>query len=125
MVITRKAEKRFVDRPPLGCRRHVEDQIARSKPERIFVLRSEQDARPGARHGGSTGYGPSSRSPLPGGGADTINVSFEREPREEDRHPGWYNTKVFKEHARKSNLRAFSVFGDVQRRGQEGNSRFD
>jgi enoyl-[acyl-carrier protein] reductase/trans-2-enoyl-CoA reductase (NAD+) len=118
VVITKKVLRNVsLTAHPLGCRRHVEDRIAWVKnpkgpnyspvttkmPARVLVI------------GGSTGYGLSSRIVAAfGGGADTINVSFEREPSERrTATPGWYNTKVFEEHARKNGLKAFSIFGDA------------
>jgi enoyl-[acyl-carrier protein] reductase/trans-2-enoyl-CoA reductase (NAD+) len=118
MVITRKVLRNVsLTAHPLGCRRHVEDQIAWVKNPKGSLYSPAPNRMP-ARVlviGGSTGYGLSSRIVAAfGGGADTINVSFEREPGEKKTAtPGWYNTKVFEEHARKSNLRAFSVFGDA------------
>ncbi len=118
MVITKKVLRNVsLSAHPLGCRRYVEDQITwvqnpkdakyttaiAQLPKRVLVI------------GGSTGYGLSSRIVAAfGGGADTINVSFEREPSErKTATPGWYNTKVFEEHAQKKGLKAFSVFGDA------------
>lgn len=118
MVITRKVLRNVsLTAHPLGCRRHVEDQIVWVKNPKGSLYSPVPEKMP-ARVlviGGSTGYGLSSRIVAAfGGGADTINVSFEREPGEKKTAtPGWYNTKVFEEHARKSNLRAFSVFGDA------------
>jgi len=118
VVITKKVLRNVsLTAHPLGCRRYVEDQIAwvenpkgskyspatTKMPARVLVI------------GGSTGYGLSSRIVAAfGGRADTINVSFEREPSErKTATPGWYNTKVFEKHARRKNLKAFSVFGDA------------
>lgn len=118
MVITRKVLRNVsLTAHPVGCRRHVEDQIAWVKNPKGSLYSPAPNRMP-ARVlviGGSTGYGLSSRIVAAfGGGADTINVSFEREPGEKKTAtPGWYNTKVFEEHARKNNLRAFSVFGDA------------
>lgn len=65
--------------------------------------------------GGSTGYGLSSRIVAAfAGGADTINVSFEREATEKKTAtPGWYNTKAFEKEAHAVGLQAESVFGDA------------
>lgn len=118
MVITRKVLRNVsLTAHPEGCRRSVEDQIAWVKNPKGSSYSPAPDRMP-ARVlviGGSTGYGLSSRIVAAfAGGADTINVSFEREPGEKrTATPGWYNTKVFEEHARKSNLKAFSVFGDA------------
>ena len=118
MVITRKVLRNVsLTAHPLGCRRHVEDQIAwvrNPKEPNYSPITAKMPARV-LVIGGSTGYGLSSRIVAAfGGGADTINVSFEREPGErKTATPGWYNTKVFEEHARKNGLKAFSVFGDA------------
>ncbi len=72
-------------------------------PKRVLVI------------GGSTGYGLSSRIVAAyTGGADTINVSFEREPAEKKTAtPGWYNTIAFEQQAQKDGMKASSVFGDA------------
>ena len=118
MVITKKVLRNVsLSAHPQGCRRSVEEQIAWVRntkdakykkpttlmPKRVLVV------------GGSTGYGLSSRIVAAfGGGADTINVSFEREPSEKKTAtPGWYNTRVFEEHAHNAGLKALSVFGDA------------
>jgi len=74
-----------------------------SFPKRVLVL------------GGSTGYGLSSRIVSAfAGGADTINVSFERAPSEtKTATPGWYNTTAFETIAKEAGLKADSVFGDA------------
>src|SRR6056297_3851069 len=65
--------------------------------------------------GGSTGYGLASR--LVGGfgyGAETISVSFEREPG--DKRPataGWYNTRAFDKLSEKEGLASFSYNADA------------
>jgi enoyl-[acyl-carrier protein] reductase/trans-2-enoyl-CoA reductase (NAD+) len=123
MIITKKILRNVsLSAHPQGCRRSVEEQIAWVKehsrgsadtryrasgalpmPKRVLVL------------GGSTGYGLSSRIVAAfAGGADTINVSFERLPAEnKTATPGWYNTQVFEEAASKEGLKAFSRFGDA------------
>ncbi len=123
MVITKKVMRNVsLTAHPVGCRRSVESQINWVKeqakgsgderysstsglpfPKRVLVL------------GGSTGYGLSSRIVATfAGGADTINVSFEREPTEtKTATPGWYNTQVFEEAARANGHKAFSRFGDA------------
>lgn len=123
MVITQKILRNVsLSAHPLGCRRAVEEQAEWVKahatqalsvhypptaklalPKRVLIL------------GGSTGYGLSSRIVAAfAGGADTISVSFEREPSEtKTATPGWYNTKVFEELARGERLKAFSLFGDA------------
>jgi enoyl-[acyl-carrier protein] reductase/trans-2-enoyl-CoA reductase (NAD+) len=107
---------------PTGCKRYVQQQIDWVKhqatsgedtrypkpvesalPRRVLVI------------GGSTGYGLSSRIVAAyTGGADTINVSFEREPAEKKTAtPGWYNTMAFEQQAKKDGMKACSVFGDA------------
>ncbi len=107
---------------PAGCKRYIQQQIAWVKnqaqnwedtrypkpieevlPKRVLVI------------GGSTGYGLSSRIVAAyTGGADTINVSFEREPSEKKTAtPGWYNTMAFEQQAQKEGMKASSVFGDA------------
>lgn len=72
-------------------------------PKRVLVL------------GGSTGYGLSSRIVAAfAGKADTINVSFEREPSEtKTATPGWYNTVAFEAEAKRAGLKAESIYGDA------------
>lgn len=123
MIITKKVLRNVsLTAHPLGCRQYVLDQIdwvrqhalqannslyapveKKLFPKRVLVL------------GGSTGYGLSSRIVSAfGGGADTLNVSFEREPSEtKTATPGWYNTTAFEAEARKAGLKAESVFGDA------------
>jgi enoyl-[acyl-carrier protein] reductase/trans-2-enoyl-CoA reductase (NAD+) len=123
MVITQKILRNVsLTAHPAGCRRAVEDQVAwvkahadtsassaypptggLSMPKRVLVL------------GGSTGYGLSSRIVAAfGGGADTISVSFEREPSEtKTATAGWYNAKAFDACAQREGLKAFSLFADA------------
>jgi len=123
VIITKKVLRNVsLTAHPAGCRRYVQDQIdwvlthaKQSKdanypttdgsnlPKRVLVL------------GGSTGYGLSSRIVAAyAGNADTINVSFEREPSEKKTAtPGWYNTMAFEKQATLDGLKASSVFGDA------------
>lgn len=123
MIITKKVLRNVsLTAHPVGCRRYVEDQIAWVEshakhstqehypqienlplPKRVLIL------------GGSTGYGLSSRIVAAfANGADTINVSFEREPSEnKTATPGWYNTMAFEDIAKRKGLKASSVFGDA------------
>lgn len=123
MIITKKVMRNVsLTAHPLGCRQYVQDQIdwvrdhakqtdnplykpiePKTFPKRVLVL------------GGSTGYGLSSRIVSAfGGDADTLNVSFEREPSEtKTATPGWYNTTAFEAKAREAGLKAESVFGDA------------
>src|SRR6056297_204934 len=65
--------------------------------------------------GGSTGYGLASRIVGAFGyGAETISVSFEREP--SDKRPataGWYNTRAFDKLSEKDGLASFSYNADA------------
>nr|WP_319473935.1 enoyl-ACP reductase FabV [uncultured Sphaerochaeta sp.] len=123
MIITKKVMRNVsLTAHPAGCKRYVQQQIAWVKnqaqsgedtrypnpveellPKRVLVI------------GGSTGYGLSSRIVAAyTGGADTINVSFEREPAEKKTAtPGWYNTMAFEQQAQKDGMKACSVFGDA------------
>ncbi|MFA7129992.1 MAG: enoyl-ACP reductase FabV [Sphaerochaeta sp.] len=119
MIITKKVLRNVsLTAHPLGCRQYVQDQIDWVKqtkdgryqtsdnlmlPKRVLVL------------GGSTGYGLSSRIVAAfAGKADTINVSFEREPSEtKTATPGWYNTVAFEAEAKKAGLKAESIYGDA------------
>lgn len=123
MIITKKVMRNVsLTAHPTGCKRYVQQQIDWVKhqatsgedtrypkpvesalPRRVLVI------------GGSTGYGLSSRIVAAyTGGADTINVSFEREPAEKKTAtPGWYNTMAFEQQAKKDGMKACSVFGDA------------
>lgn len=99
---------------PIGCVQYVQEQFdwldsnlladcEASYPQRVLVI------------GGSTGYGLASRmAAAVVGKADTINISFEREPAENKvATPGWYNTKAFEREAHRRGLYAESLFGDA------------
>jgi len=96
---------------PVGCARHVANQIAIVKnrgpisnaPKKVLVI------------GASTGYGLASRIATAfGGGAATIGVFFERGA-EGDRTAtaGWYNTAAFESEAAAAGLYARSFNGDA------------
>ncbi len=96
---------------PVGCAKHVADQIAVVKgrgpiangPKKVLVI------------GSSTGYGLSSRIAAAfGSGAATIGVFFEK-PAESDRcgTAGWYNTAAFENEAKAAGLYARSFNGDA------------
>lgn len=123
MVITQKILRNVsLSAHPIGCRRAVEEQVAWVKAHKTA---SAEEAYPTATAldlpkrvlilGGSTGYGLSSRIVAAfAGGADTISVSFEREPSEtKTATAGWYNSKVFDDLATKEGLKAFSLFADA------------
>lgn len=96
---------------PVGCAKHVEEQIQYTKskgeiagaPKKALII------------GSSTGYGLSSRIALAfGGKTDTLGVFFEREPANgRAGSPGWYNSEAFSEQARKEGLYADSINGDA------------
>nr|WP_205598643.1 enoyl-ACP reductase FabV [Clostridium niameyense] len=96
---------------PLGCRQEVLNEISYVKeqgkfkgPKKVLVL------------GASSSYGLASRISLAfGSGADTIGVSFERGPKNEEMlgTAGWYNNIYFKEFAEKENLIAKNFIGDA------------
>jgi len=95
---------------PTGLKKALDQQISyvRSQgsftmPERVLVI------------GGSTGYGLATRIAAAfGGGAGTLNVSFEREPTErKPGSPGWYNNTYFDAAARAEGLVAESLNADA------------
>ncbi len=65
--------------------------------------------------GGSTGYGLASRIVFAfGAGANTLNVSYEKEPTDKKTaSPGWYNTRAFERIAHEKGLYAASLNGDA------------
>ncbi len=96
---------------PVGCAKHVAEQIAVVKnrgpiangPKKVLVI------------GSSTGYGLSSRIAAAfGSGASTIGVFFEK-PAEADKcgTAGWYNSAAFEYEARAAGLYARSFNGDA------------
>jgi len=96
---------------PLGCARNVRDQVdyvvgqgaIPDFPKRVAVL------------GCSTGYGLASRIAATfAGGAETIGVSFEREPSEsKTASPGWYNNRAFEIEAAKIGRSSLTIEGDA------------
>ena len=96
---------------PVGCAKHVAEQIAVVKnrgpiangPKKVLVI------------GSSTGYGLSSRIAAAfGSGASTIGVFFEK-PAEADKcgTAGWYNSAAFENEARAAGLYARSFNDDA------------
>ncbi len=96
---------------PVGCARHVQEQIDFVKsrpalsqgPKKVLVI------------GASTGYGLASRIvPAFASGAATLGVFYER-PAENKRTAtaGWYNSVAFENAARKAGLYARSINGDA------------
>jgi enoyl-[acyl-carrier protein] reductase/trans-2-enoyl-CoA reductase (NAD+) len=96
---------------PTGCATNVQRQIDHvvikgpipSDKKRVLVL------------GCSTGYGLASRIVTTfGSGADTVGVSFEREPGEtKPASAGWYNNRAFENRARAAGSKAVTIEGDA------------
>lgn len=96
---------------PTGCATNVQRQIDHvtikgaipSNRKRVLVL------------GCSTGYGLASRIVTTFGfGADTVGVSFEREPGEaKPASAGWYNNRAFENRARAAGRNAVTIEGDA------------
>jgi enoyl-[acyl-carrier protein] reductase/trans-2-enoyl-CoA reductase (NAD+) len=96
---------------PVGCATNVQRQIDHvaikgpipSDRKRVLVL------------GCSTGYGLASRIVNTfGSGADTVGVSFEREPGEaKPASAGWYNNRAFENRARAAGRKAITIEGDA------------
>ncbi|WIY51977.1 trans-2-enoyl-CoA reductase family protein [Devosia sp. YIM 151766] len=96
---------------PTGCATNVQRQIDHvaikgpiaSERKRVLVL------------GCSTGYGLASRIVTTfGSDADTIGVSFEREPGEtKPASAGWYNNRAFENRARAAGRKAVTIEGDA------------
>ncbi len=95
---------------PSGCAAGVMQQIrwvqAQPKvpmPKRVLVI------------GASHGYGLASRIAATfSGDANTIGVSYEREPsKKRTATPGWYNNRVFDQEARKAGYTSISIEGDA------------
>ncbi len=96
---------------PTGCATNVQRQIDHvvikgpipSDRKRVLVL------------GCSTGYGLASRIVTTfGSGADTVGVSFEREPGEaKPASAGWYNNRAFENRAKAAGRKAVTIEGDA------------
>jgi enoyl-[acyl-carrier protein] reductase/trans-2-enoyl-CoA reductase (NAD+) len=96
---------------PVGCATNVQRQIdhvvikgaIESQRQRVLVL------------GCSTGYGLASRIVTTfGSNADTVGVSFEREPGEtKPASAGWYNNRAFENRARAAGRKAVTIEGDA------------
>jgi enoyl-[acyl-carrier protein] reductase/trans-2-enoyl-CoA reductase (NAD+) len=89
----------FTSAHPLGCRQNVLNQINEVKvlkpfngPKNVLII------------GGSSGYGLASRIALAyGSNANTINVSFENEPKgSKTGSAGWWNNIYFQEFAKET-----------------------
>lgn len=95
---------------PYGCRQEVLNQIAYVQSKGPY-----EGAKKALIIGGSSSYGLASRITTAfGQGADTINVAFERPPKNEDMlgTAGWYNNIYFREEAEKEGLKAKNFIGD-------------
>jgi len=96
---------------PKGCAHSVAEQIKytqsqgmlKNGPKNVLVL------------GCSTGYGLASRIVSAfGGGAKTLGVCFEKEPRERKTGTaGWYNTAAFHQQAEQAGLYCKTINGDA------------
>jgi enoyl-[acyl-carrier protein] reductase/trans-2-enoyl-CoA reductase (NAD+) len=100
-----------VNAHPEGCRRSVENQIARVRQ----ALPRGEGAKNALIIGASTGYGLASRIAAAWGfGARTLGVLYERPPKEgTTATAGFYNTVAFHEAARRDGLFAASLNGDA------------
>jgi len=102
---------------PKGCAAAVKQQTAwvQQRKSRLSAEIQQRLPKQVVIIGGSTGYGLAARINAAFlGGADTISVSFEREPTEKKTAtPGWYNTKAFDAAAADAGLKAVSFNGDA------------
>ncbi|MDI6453313.1 enoyl-ACP reductase FabV [Peloplasma aerotolerans] len=89
----------FTNAHPLGCKQNVVNQINEAKkypkfkgPKNVLII------------GGSSGYGLASRIALAyGAGSNTINVSFENDPKgSKTGSAGWWNNIYFQEFAKET-----------------------
>ncbi len=105
---------------PIGCAKETERQIAYVQSQK--AKRGTKSAKEGGNGpktvlvlGCSTGYGLASRiSAAFEYGADTIGVSFEKEPTEtKGGTPGWYNNMAFDRAAKKAGLKSITINGDA------------
>ncbi len=105
---------------PLGCAKETERQIEYAKAQKI--KRSVKDKEHGGEGpkfvlvlGASTGYGLASRITAAFEyGADTIGLSFEKEPLEnKTATPGWYNNLAFDRAAKAEGLFSETFNADV------------
>ncbi|ARR46177.1 trans-2-enoyl-CoA reductase [Vibrio campbellii] len=97
---------------PYGCRASIKEQIEYVKqapqikngPKRVLII------------GASSGFGLAARIALTFGGAeaDTIGVSFERDPSDKGvGSAGWYNNIYFKDEATHHGRTAVNIVGDA------------
>jgi enoyl-[acyl-carrier protein] reductase / trans-2-enoyl-CoA reductase (NAD+) len=105
---------------PAGCAKDTDNQIAYVKAQKTKRgIKSADEGGKGPKMvlvlGCSTGYGLASRiSAAFEYGADTIGVSFEKEPTEtKGGTPGWYNNMAFDRAAKKDGLISITVNADA------------
>lgn len=102
-----------------GCEALTEAWIARAIKEKASIETAAKASGKKFRTvlvlGGSTGYGLSSRIVAAFClGADTVSVSFEREPGEKRAGtPGWYNNRAFDRAAAKAGLQSWGLDADA------------
>jgi len=96
---------------PEGCRQEILNQISYVQGKGKY-----EGAKKALIIGGSSSYGLASRITTAfGQGADTIGVSFERPPRDENMlgTAGWYNNIYFRQEAEKAGLIGKNFIGDA------------
>lgn len=105
---------------PLGCAKETENQIEYAKSQKIKRgIKSVSECGKGPKFvlvlGASTGYGLASRITAAFEyGADTIGLSFEKEPLEnKTATPGWYNNLAFDRAAKAEGLISETFNADV------------
>ena len=105
---------------PLGCAKETENQIEYAKSQKIKrEIKSASECGKGPKFvlvlGASTGYGLASRITAAFEyGADTIGLSFEKEPLEnKTATPGWYNNLAFDRAAKAEGLISETFNADV------------
>ena len=100
----------FTNAHPIGCKHMVENQISDTKalgtfegPKNVLII------------GGSSGYGLSSRISLAyGANANTVNVSYESEPRgKRTGSAGYWNNVFFQSKAKETNNLHKDFMGDA------------
>jgi enoyl-[acyl-carrier protein] reductase/trans-2-enoyl-CoA reductase (NAD+) len=105
---------------PVGCAKETERQIKYAVAQKAKRgIKTVKEGGKGPKTvlvlGCSTGYGLASRiSAAFEYGADTIGVSFEKEPREtKGGTPGWYNNMAFDRKAKEAGLKVETLNGDA------------
>ena len=121
MVITPKIRSNIcINAHPIGCAKEVEREIAYIKAQKSKRgIKAANEGGKGPKTvlvlGCSTGYGLASRITAAfEWGADTIGVSFEKEPSEtKGGTPGWYNNAAFDAAAKAAGLKSVTLNGDA------------